>query len=66
MMKIEITVPDDWTPALTLAARQLIQRSVDHGFPIVTVVRPDATADEIKYIQDRIAALIRDAGLTAA
>ncbi len=40
MMTIELKVPDGWTPGLTLAARQLLQRSIDRGFPTVTVVRP--------------------------
>ena len=40
MMTIELKVPDGWTPGLTLAARQLLQGSIDRGFPIVTVVRP--------------------------
>jgi hypothetical protein len=34
--------------------------------PIITAVRKDVTADQLKDVQDRIEALIREAGLQAA
>jgi hypothetical protein len=65
MMTIELRIPDGWTPGLTLAARQMLQGSIDRGFPIIAVVRPDATADQIRYVRERITRLIADAGLAA-
>ncbi len=64
-MVIEIRVPDDWTPGLTLAIRQLVQGTCDEGFPIVTLVKKDVTAAELTAISDRIKALVADAGLAA-
>ena len=44
MTTIEIAVPGSWTPGQTLAVRALLQKSLAAGYPIVSVVRPDATA----------------------
>jgi hypothetical protein len=65
-MIIEVAVPDDWTPGQALATRQLLQRVISTAQPIITAVRKDVTADQLKDVQDRIETLIRDAGLQAA
>ena len=65
VMTIELSVPNDWTPGQTLAMRTLLQQVLRTGHPIVTVVRPDATPDQIDDITGRVAALIREAGLAA-
>jgi hypothetical protein len=64
-MVIEVTVPDDWTPGQTLATRQLLQQVIRTAQPVITAVRKDVTADQLKDVQDRIEALIREAGLQA-
>lgn len=64
-MNIEVIVPDDWTPGLTLAMQQLMQRAVRSGWPLITCLRPDATADQIEEIDRQIRALVQDSGLAA-
>lgn len=64
-MKIEVIVPDEWTPGLTLAMQQLLQRAVSSGWPLVTCLRPDATAEEIEEIDHQIRVLVQDSGLAA-
>jgi hypothetical protein len=65
-MTIEIAVPDDWTPGQALALRQLLQHAVATAQPVVTFVRKDVTADQLKEIYERINVLIQEAGLQAA
>jgi hypothetical protein len=62
-MTIEIAVPDDWTPGQALALRQLLQHAVATAQPVITFVRKDITADQLKEIYGRINALIQEAGL---
>ena len=64
-MQIEVVVPDDWTPELTLAMQQLLQRAFRSGYPIITVIRPDATAEQIQDVYHRIEAVVQESGLTA-
>jgi hypothetical protein len=64
-MRIEVTVPDEWTPGLTLAMQQLLQRAVRDGWPLVTCLSHDATADQIEEIDQQIRALVQDLGLAA-
>ena len=64
-MKIEVTVPDEWTPELTLAVQQLLQRAVRSGWPLIICLRPDATAEQMTDIYQRIRALVQDSGLAA-
>ena len=64
-MKIEVIVPDEWTPGLTLAMQQLLQRAVRSGWPLITCLRPDATAEEIEEIDHQIRVLVQDSGLAA-
>ncbi len=64
-MTIEISVPDDWTPARVVAFRSLLQLAIYGGQPLVTAIRPDVTPDELRDINDRVAALVREAGLAA-
>jgi hypothetical protein len=62
-MVIEVSVPDDWTPGLTLATARLLQRAVRDGFPLISIIREDATADEIARVSGRIRSLIQEAHL---
>jgi hypothetical protein len=64
-MKLNLDVPSDWTPGQTLAVRDLLQHVLGAGYPIVAVVRPDATPDQIEDIYGRLGAMINEAGLAA-
>ena len=64
-MKIEVVVPDEWTPGLTLAMQQLLQHAVRSGYPIISVLRPDATSEQIQDIYQRIGTVVRESGLAA-
>ncbi len=64
-MNIEVTVPDEWTPGLTMAMQQLLQRAVRSGWPLITCLRPEATADQIEEINRQIRVLVQDSGLAA-
>ena len=64
-MNIEVTVPDEWTPGLTLAMQQMMQQAVRSGWPLITCLRREATADQIEEIDHQIRALVRDSGLAA-
>src|SRR5258708_568752 len=61
IMVIELAVPDDWTPGQALAMRQLLQQVMRTAQPIITAVRKDVTADQLKDVHDRIESLIREA-----
>lgn len=62
-MKIEVVVPDAWTPELTLAVQQLMQQAVLRGYPLITALRSDVTPDQLQDIDDRIQSLVRESGL---
>jgi hypothetical protein len=62
-MMIEVDVPDDWSPGLALATARLLQLAVREGFPIISIVRPDATAEEILNVRGQISTLIQEASL---
>jgi len=64
-MTLEIAVPDEWSPGLTLAIRALLEHAVRTGFPIIASVRPDATADQVGSLYSQICGLIDEAGLAA-
>ncbi len=64
-MKIEVVVPDEWTPGLTLATQQLLQHAVRSGYPIISVLRPDATPEQIQDVYQRIGTVVRKSGLAA-
>jgi hypothetical protein len=64
-MKIEVVVPDEWTPGLTLAMQQLLQHAVRSGYPIISVLRPDATPEQIQDVYERIGTVVRESGLAA-
>jgi hypothetical protein len=64
-VNIEIAVPDEWTPGLTLAMQQMLQQAVRSGWPLITCLRREATADQIEEIDHQIRALVRDSGLAA-
>jgi hypothetical protein len=62
-VKIEIIVPDEWTPGLTLAMQQLMQQAVRAGWPLITCLRREATIDQIEEIDHQIRVLVQDSGL---
>jgi thiamine monophosphate synthase len=62
-MNIEVAVPDEWTPGQALAMRQLLQHALKTGIPIISLIRKDASADQLKEIYDRVEAVIKEAGL---
>jgi thiamine monophosphate synthase len=62
-MNIEVAVPDEWTPGQALAMRQLLQHALKTGIPVISIIRKDASADQLKEIYDRVEALIKEAGL---
>jgi hypothetical protein len=64
-VNIEVAVPDEWTPGLTLAMQQMLQQAVRSGWPLITCLRREATADQIEEIDHQIRALVRDSGLAA-
>jgi hypothetical protein len=64
-VNIEVIVPDDWTPGLALAMQQVMQRAVRSDWPLITCLRPDATADQIEEIGRQIRALVQNSGLAA-
>jgi len=64
-MKIELEVPDDWTPGQTLATRAIMQQVVRAGHPIVAAVRRDATPEQLERIYRRLGALLRETSLAA-
>lgn len=65
MATIELAVPQDWTPGQALAMRALLQRALRTGYPVIAVVRPETTPEQLEDIYRRIGALIREAGLAA-
>jgi hypothetical protein len=62
-MKIEVVVPDAWTPELTLAVQELLQQAVINGYPLITVLCPDVTPDQLQDIDNRIQSMVRQSGL---
>ncbi len=64
-MKIEISVPDEWTPEQALAIRALLQRAIHGGLPLIAAIRADATPDQLQDIYGRVGTLIREAGMAA-
>ncbi len=64
-MDIQISVPDEWSPQLTLAMHQLLQHAVHSGWPLITCLRPDVTPQQMQDISQKINALVKDAGLSA-
>ena len=47
-MDIQISVPDEWSPQLTLAMQQLLQHAVHSGWPLITCLRPDVTPSKCR------------------
>ena len=64
-MNIEITVPDEWSPALTLTVQRLLQEAVRSGWPLIVCLRPDVTPEQMADINQRVRGLIQDSGLAA-
>jgi hypothetical protein len=64
-MVIEITIPDDWPPALALAARSLFQQAVSNGYPLVAWARPDADPEAVRHAFTRIQGMLEESGLAA-
>ncbi|HUY46537.1 MAG TPA: hypothetical protein VMV92_12515 [Streptosporangiaceae bacterium] len=64
-MIFEVTVPDEWTPGLTLAMQKLMQQAVRTSCPVITCLRPDVTVEQLQDIYQRIEALVQESGLAA-
>ena len=64
-MIIEVKVPDDWSPGLTLALAQLLRKTLTQGFPVVVAVRQDITDEELSDAFAKAREAIADAGLAA-
>jgi hypothetical protein len=45
--------------------QQLLQQAIRSGWPLITCLRREATADQIEEIDHQIRALVRDSGLAA-
>ena len=63
-MKIEVVVPDEWTPGLTLAMQQLLQQAVRSGYPLITS-SAGGDAEQIEDIYHRIGTVVQESGLAA-
>jgi hypothetical protein len=64
-MMLEVNIPDEWPAELALATAQLIRHAVRDGLPIITVLRPDASPDQVSAIYARVQAVIQESGLAA-
>ena len=64
-MMVEVNLPEEWPPALALATAQLLQHALRDGFPLITVIRLDATPDQLSDICTRVQMLIEESGLAA-
>jgi hypothetical protein len=64
-VNIEVNGPDEWIPGLTLAIQQLLQHAVRSGWPLITCLSPDASAEQIEEIDHQVRALVQDSGLAA-
>jgi hypothetical protein len=64
-MRIQVVVPDEWTPGLTLAMQQLLQHAVRCGYTIISVLCLDATPEQIQDVYQRIGTVVRESGLAA-
>jgi hypothetical protein len=62
-MTIEVGVPEDWTPELTLTMAQLLHRAFGQGFPVIAFVSKDVTPDQLRILYRRVQDLIEEAGL---
>ena len=64
-MTIEISVPDEWTPAQAIAVRALLRQAIHGGHPLIAAVRADATPDQLRDIYGQVETLLRDTGMAA-
>jgi hypothetical protein len=64
-MTIELDVPNSWSPGQALAVRDLLQKVLRAGHPIIAAVRPDATPDQVEDIYGQLWGLLRAADLAA-
>ena len=64
-MNIEVTVPDEGSPALTLTVQQLLQQAVRSGWPLIICLRPDVTPEQMADINQRVRGLASGSGLAA-
>jgi hypothetical protein len=65
-MTFEFTVPGTWSPGLATAFAELMEKTLQDGFPIVVPVRKDATPERIKHVFEDVRMLVERAGLTPA
>ena len=64
-MNIEVTVPDQWSPALTPTVQRLLQEAVRSGWPLIICLRPDVTPEQMADINQRVRELVAGSGLAA-
>ena len=64
-MMVEVNLPDEWPPGLAMAAAQLMRQALRDGFPVVTAIRSDVTADQVSALYARVRTLIEESGLAA-
>ena len=62
----EFAVPGDWPPGLAIAFANLMEKTLEDGFPIVVPVRQDATAEQISHVFEDVRTLVERAGLAPA
>lgn len=62
-MNIEISVPEEWTPGQALVMRQLLERGIRIGEPVIAFVKKDLPSDKLQELYGQVNALIREAGL---
>jgi hypothetical protein len=64
-MIVEVNLPDEWPPGLAMATAQLMRQALRDGFPVVTAIRSDVTADQVSALYARVRTLIEESGLAA-
>jgi hypothetical protein len=64
-MMVEVNLPDEWPPGLAMATAQLMHQALRDGFPVVTAIRSDVTADQVSALYARVRTLIEESGLAA-
>jgi len=62
-LTFEFTVPDHWPPELALAFAEMMEKTMQDGFPVVIPVRAGATPEQISQIFADAQTLVQNAGL---
>jgi hypothetical protein len=50
---------------LAMVTAQLMRQALRDGFPVITAIRSDVTADQVSALYARVRALIEESGLAA-